>query len=79
MKDTLKRPVFSGDWAKFEPPWDRYGGFLLKRSALDLLAYIFCSCFPDEGNVYASLVQNACWTYEQMYSVASTIGRGELI
>ena len=24
MKDILKRPVFSGDWATFEPLWDHY-------------------------------------------------------
>ena len=27
IKDLLKRPVFRGDWATFEPEWDRYRGF----------------------------------------------------
>ena len=46
--------------------------------APDLLAYVFCSCFPDEGNIYASLVRDAGWTYEQIYGVASTIGQGRV-
>ena len=46
--------------------------------APDLLAYVFCSCFPDEGNLYASLVRDAGWTYDQIYGVASTIGQGRV-
>ena len=78
MKDLLKRPVFSGDWATFEPLWDRYREFRCKRMAPDLLAYLFCSYFPDERNLYASLVRDAGWTYEQIYNVASTIGQGRV-
>ena len=66
IKDLLKRPVFRGDWATFEPKWDRYRGFWCKRMAPDLLAYVFCSCFPDEGKFYASVVRDAGWTYEQI-------------
>ena len=36
IKDLLKRPVFRGDWATFEPEWDRYRGFWCKRMAPDL-------------------------------------------
>ena len=75
IKELLKRPVFRGDWATFEPEWDCYRGFWCKRMAPDLLAYVFCSCFPDEGNLYASLVRDAGWTYEQIYGVASTMVR----
>ena len=78
IKDLPKRLVFRGDWATFEPEWDRYRGFCRKRMAPDLLAYVFCSCFPDEGNLYASLARDAGWTYEQIYSVASTIGQGRV-
>ena len=46
--------------------------------APDLLAYVFCSCFPEEGNSYASLVRDAGWTYEQIYNVASTIDQGRV-
>ena len=76
MKDLLNRPVFSGHWATFELLWDRYRGLWCKRMAPHLLAYVFCSCFPDEGNIYASLVRDAGWTYEQIYNVSSTIGQG---
>ena len=66
IKDLLKKPVFRGEWATFEPDWDRYRGFRCKRMAPDLLAYVFCVCFPDEGNLYASLFRDAGWTYEQI-------------
>ena len=46
--------------------------------APDLLAYFFCSCFPDRGNLYASLVIDAVYTYEQIYIMASTIGQGRV-
>ena len=78
MEDLLKRPVFSGDWAKFEPLWDCYRGFCCKRMAPDFLAYVFCSCFPDEGNLWARLVRVAGLTYEQIYNAASTIGQGRV-
>ena len=78
MKDLLKRPVFRVDWATLHPDWDRYRGFCCKRMAPDLLAYVFCSCFPHEGNLYASLVRDAGWTYEPIYGVASTIGQGRV-
>ena len=78
IKDLLSRAVFRGDWATFEPEWDRYRGFWCKGMAPDLLAYVFCSCFPDEGNLYASLVRDAGWTYDQIYGVASTIGQGRV-
>ena len=42
MKDLLKRLVFSGDWATFEPLWDVYRGFWCKCMAPDLLAYVCC-------------------------------------
>ena len=77
-KDLLKRPVFGGDWATFEPLWHRYRGIWCKRMAPDLLAYVLCSCFPDKGNLYASLVRDVGWTYEQIYNVASTIGQGRV-
>ena len=83
IKDLLQRRVFRGDLATFEPDWDRYRGLWCKRMAPDLLAYVFSSCFPDEGNLYASLVRDAGWRYEQIYGVASTIGQrrvsGELL
>ena len=78
IQDLLKRPVFWGDWATFDPDWDRYRGFWCKRTAPDLLAYVFCSCFPDRGNLFASLVRDAGWTYEQIYGVAFTIGQGRV-
>ena len=78
MKSLLKRLVFSAHWAKFEPLWDRYRGFWCKRMAPDLLAYIFCSSFPDGGNLYVSLIRDTGWTDEQIYNVASTVGQGRV-
>ena len=46
--------------------------------ASDLLAHIFCSCFPDEGNLYASVLRDAGCTYEQIYNEASAIGPGRV-
>ena len=78
IKDLLKRLVFSGDWVTFEPLGNRYTGFWCKDMAPDLLAYAFYAFFQDEGNLHASLLRFAGWTYEHIYNLDSTIGQGRV-
>ena len=69
VKDLLKQQAGDGNWSTFDPLWERYKGFWCSKMTPRMVAYIFRSCFPDEGPLYPQQVQDAGGTYEMFYGV----------
>ena len=53
LKIFLKRTVYDGNWSSFDPLWQGSKGFWCSKITPRVLAYVFCSCFPDEGRLCA--------------------------
>ena len=69
VKDHLKRPVYDVNWSTVDPLWQRYKGLWCSKMTPRVVAYVFCSCFPEEGLLYAQLVRDAGSTYEMVYGI----------